>query len=70
MLSDEVIEKVIERLIRRIEQGNEYVLQKIGESVKKIGTLTPSKAQELVQVLKYGGDYDKIVNKLKEITNR
>lgn len=68
MLSDEVIEKVTERLVNRIEQGNEYVLQKIGESVKKVGTLTPSKAQELVQVLKYGGDYDKIVNKLNEIT--
>lgn len=68
MLSDEVIEKVVERLVRRIEIGNEYVLKKIGESVKKIGTLTPSKAQELVQILKYGGDYDKITKKLAEIT--
>ena len=68
MLSDEVIEKVIERLVNRIEQGNEYVLEQIGKSIKKIGTLTPSKAQELVQILKYGGDYDKIVKKLAEIT--
>lgn len=68
MLSDEVIEKVVERLVRRIEIGNEYVLKKIGESVKKIGTLNPSKAQELVQILKYGGDYDKITKKLVEIT--
>ena len=68
MLSDEVIEKVVERLVRRIEIGNEYVLKKIGESVKKVGTLKPSKAQELVQILKYGGDYDKITKKLVEIT--
>lgn len=68
MLSDEVIEKVTERLVNRIEQGNEYVLKKIGESVKKVGTLTPSKAQDLVQTMKYGGDYDKIVKKLSEIT--
>ena len=68
MLSDEVIEKVIARLINRIEQGNEYVLEQIGKSIKKIGTLTPSKAQELVQVLRYGGDYDKIIKKLAEIT--
>ena len=68
MLSDEVIEKVVERLVNRIEQGNEYIMQKIGESVKKIGTLSPSKAQELVQILRYGGDYDKIVKKLEEIT--
>lgn len=68
MLNEEVIDKVIERLVNRIEEGNTYTLKKIGESIKKIGTLSPSKAQELVQVLKYGGDYDKIVNKLAEIT--
>lgn len=68
MLSDEVIEKVTERLVHRMEQANEYVLQKIGESIKKVGTLTPSRAQELVQILKYGGDYDKIVKKISELT--
>ena len=68
MLSDEVIEKVTERLVNRIEQGNTYVLEQIGKSIKKIGTLTPSKAHELEQMLKFGGDYDKIVRKLAEIT--
>ena len=68
MLNEQVIDKVIERLVNRIEEGNTYTLKKIGESIKKIGTLSPSKAQELVQVLKYGGDYDKIVDKLSEIT--
>lgn len=68
MLSDEVIEKVTERLVNRIEQGNTYVLEQIGKSIKKIGTLTPSKAHELEQILKFGGDYDKIVRKLAEIT--
>lgn len=68
MLSDEVIEKVVERLVRRIEQGNEYIIETIGKSVKEIGTLTPSKAQQLVQIMRYGGDYDKIVKKLAEIT--
>ena len=68
MLSDEVLEKVVERLTRRIEQGNTYVLEQIGKSIKKIGALSPSKAQQFVQVLKYGGDYDKITKKLAEIT--
>jgi len=68
MLNEQVIDKVIERLVNRIEEGNTYTLKKIGESIKKIGALSPSKAQELVQVLKYGGDYDKIVDKLAEIT--
>ena len=69
MLSDEVIEKVTERLVNRIEQGNTYVLEQIGKSIGKIGTLSPSKAQELGQIIRYGGDYDKIVKKLTEITN-
>lgn len=68
MLSDEVIEKVTERLARRIEQGNTYVLEQIGKSIKKVGTLTPSKAQELANILRYGGDYDKIVKRLAQIT--
>lgn len=69
MLSDEVIEKVTERLVNRIEQGNEYVLQKIGESVKKIGTLSPSATHELEQIMQYGGDYEKIAQKLAKIMN-
>lgn len=68
MLSDEVIDKVTERLVNRIEQGNEYVLKKIGESVKKIRSLTPTQAHDLEKILKYGGDYEKIVKKLAEIT--
>lgn len=68
MLSDEVLEKVIARLTRRIEQGNTYVLEQIGKSIKKIGALSPSKAYQLGQMIKYGGDYDKITKKLAEIT--
>jgi len=69
MLSDEVIEKVSQRLVERMQKGNEYVLKKIGESVKKVGTLTETNIHELEQILKYGGDYEKIAKKLAEITN-
>lgn len=68
MLSDEVIEKVVERLAVRMEQANTYILEKIGKSIKKIGTLTPTQAHQLVQTLQYGGDYDKIVKELARIT--
>lgn len=68
MLSDDVIEKVIDRLVNRIEQGNEYVLEQIGKRINKIGSLKPTEAQQLVQVFKYGGDYEKIVKKLSKIT--
>ena len=69
MLSDEIIDKVIERLVNRIEQGNTYVLEQIAKSIKKIGTLSPTNAQRLIQVFKYGGDYQKIVKQLAKITN-
>ena len=69
MLSDEVIEKVTERLVNRIEQGNTYVLEQIGKSIKKIGTLSPSKAHELVQMLKYGGSYEEIIQEIAKYTN-
>jgi predicted RecB family endonuclease len=68
MIDERLIDKLVERLVDRIEQGNTYTLQKIGESIKKIGALSPSKAQQLGQILKYGGNYDKIVEKLAQIT--
>lgn len=68
MISEEIIDKVVERLINRIEEGNTYVLKKIGESIKKVGTLTATSSQQLYQLIRYGGDYDKIINKLAEIT--
>lgn len=68
MIDEKLIDKLVERLVDRIEQGNTYTLQKIGESIKKIGALSPSKAQQLGQILKYGGNYDKIVERLAQIT--
>lgn len=67
-ISENTIEKLTERLIDRIEAQNVYILNKIGQSVKKIGTLSPSKAQQLGQILKYGGSYNEIAKKLAKIT--
>lgn len=69
MLSEEAENRVVERLVNRIEQGNTYVLQRIGDTLNKIGKLDYTRAYELSQVLKYGGDYDKIVKELAKITD-
>ena len=69
MIDERLIDKLVERLVDRIEEGNTYTLQKIGESIKKIGALSPSKAQQLAQILKYGGNFDKIVEKLAKVTD-
>lgn len=68
MISDEAIERVVEVLVDRIESANTYILEQIGNNIKKIKTVKPSDRYKLEQILKYGGDYDKIVNKIAEVT--
>lgn len=68
MLSENARERLAEALVDKIEELNEVILKEIGESIKEIGTLKPSKAYQLAQQLQYGGSYNKIVNKIKEIT--
>ena len=68
MLSNEVIEAVSSVLTKRIDELNAYILQKMGEDVRKFRTLTPTEAKKLADILKYGGDFDKIVKKLAEVT--
>lgn len=69
MLDEKAVELLTERLISRIEKQNSYFLNKIGESVKAISTLSPSEAQQLAQILKYGGNYNEIIKELSKITN-
>ena len=69
MITEEQIDKIVEKLINRIETANAYLLMQMGEKVKRISTLTPSQAQQLVQMLKYGGQYDDIVRELARQTN-
>lgn len=69
MITEEQIEALVERLINRIEEANTYFLMKIGASVGKIRELTPTQAQQLVQMLKYGGNYEDIIKEIAKYTN-
>ncbi len=69
MLNEDVINEIVDVLVRRIERVNTYTIKKIAESIAKIGDVMPSKAQDLAMILKYGGDYEKIVNEIAKITN-
>ena len=69
MLDERIIDKLIERLVVRLEEGNVYVLEQIGKTIKKIGTLNEISARKLENILKYGGNFDKIIAKLADITN-
>ncbi len=69
MLNDEVLNKLSNTVIDRINNTNEIILRQIGESIKRIGALTPSQAYELGQIMKYGGDYNKILKELSKMSN-
>lgn len=68
-MNEETIELLTERLVNRINKANEFFLTKIGESIKKIRELTPTQAHQLVQILKYGGNYEEIINEISRLTN-
>lgn len=68
MIDERTAELLVERLIRRTEQANTYFLMKMGSSIKKIRNLKPSEAHQLVQILKYGGNYEEIINEISKYT--
>ena len=69
MLSEETREALAEVLVDRIEELNAVILTEVGQSINKVGKLTPSSAYKLIQDLKYGDSYTNIVRKLKQVTN-
>ena len=69
MITEEQIDVLVERLVDRIEKANTSFLKSIGSSVKKISKLTPTQAQQLIQILKYGGSYNDIIKKIAKYTN-
>ena len=52
MLSDEIVNKLSERFVRRIENLNTYIIKQIGETIKRISKLSYSQAMQLESVLK------------------
>ena len=69
MISEEQIDFLVERLVRRTEQANIYFYKKIGGILKQIKTLRPTEAHQLVQILKYGGTYDEIIQQITKYTS-
>lgn len=69
MIDERTAELLAERLVRRTEQANTYFLMKMGSSIKKIKQLKPNEAKQLIQMLKYGSEYDDIVRQIAEYTN-
>lgn len=69
MLTEEVLEKLSERIVERMVGVNKRVLETIGEQIKYIGTLNPTTARNLSNMLKYGADFDSLVQYIAHITD-
>lgn len=70
MLDEKTTEILVEKIVSKVEEQNTYILKKIAETIKLIGTLTPTQARQLQQVLKYGKSYNGIINKIAQITKK
>ena len=68
-ITQEQVDLIIDRLNDRVNKANEVFLKAIGKSIDEIGKLTPTKAHKLVQMLKYGENYQKIIKQLDKYTN-
>lgn len=69
MINENQIEFLTERLVERINKANIFFYKKIGSALKQIKELTPSQANQLVQILKYGGNYEEIVRQIAKYTD-
>lgn len=69
MINENQIEQIIEQLIKRVQKANVRFLVEIGKTIKRIKKLTPSKAQQLIQMLKYGGDYKEMAKEIAKYSD-
>lgn len=69
MITEEMQDRLIQSLLDRVEQLNIEILIELGRQIKHIGTLTPSQAYKLAQILLYGENVNWIARRLSEITN-
>lgn len=68
MLSDEIIDKLTEKIAENIQETNTYILKQIAKNLSLFENLSITEAQQLAQMLKYGGSYEKIIFKLQQLT--
>lgn len=70
MKDNEKLDLILERFYQRFNKYNTKVLKKIGEAIKQIGEVSPSKAYQLGQELKYGIELDNLLDELARISGK
>lgn len=70
MKDNEKLDLILERFYQRFNKYNTKVLRKIGKAIKQIGEVSPSKAYQLGQQLKYGVELDNLLSELSKISGQ
>lgn len=70
MLSDKAIEKLIQPIINRQININNYVIDIIAKRIKEIGEILPSDLYKLEALMRSGNDVQKINKEIAILTNR
>lgn len=68
MLSEKMQDRLVQNLVGRVEQLNIEIITEIGKQIKYIGTLTPTQAHKLAQILLYGENVNWIARRLSDVT--
>ena len=68
MLSDEALDILVQPIIDRQEAINVYIIKLIARRIRQIGALLPSDVNRLERILMFGGDVNKIMRKLAELS--
>ena len=68
MFNERQIDLIIERLVNRITQGNSFILKRLGKILNKIKNVDDDKIYQLQQELKYGDDFNDIMQRIRKIT--
>lgn len=69
MLSENTIENLIRPMVNRQEAINSYVLEKIAQSVREIGELSPSDINRMKLLVEYGADIRKMNAEIARLSN-
>lgn len=68
-MNDKQVKLIIDRLLQRVQKSNELFLTNIGKNIKKLKTLTPTDRHKLIQILRYGGNYNDIIKQMSKYTD-
>lgn len=68
-ISDEQIQRLSEILSEKINKANVSFLKEIGKTIKRIKKLSPTKAHQLIQILRYGNKVDNVVDEISKLVN-